>query len=157
MSLVESEFIDRVKFYADVWWPARSLVEDAIEKRFEVSEGGRIISFDQGGCPWKEHLFDLEKEQHIEGQILFTLFEDDTNKSWRVCAVPVNDQSFVSRMKLKVDWCALRDQELSETSKIEGCVFVHAAGFIGGNKTKQGALQMARKTIEADQSSKNGV
>ena len=157
MSLVGSEFVDRVMFYANVWWPARALVSEAIEKRFKVSKCGRIISFDKGGCPWKEHLFELEKEQNIEGQILFTLFEDDTNKSWRVCAVPVEDQSFVSRMKLKEDWCALRDQELSEKSKIEGCVFVHAAGFIGGNKTKEGALQMAIKTIEANQSSTNGV
>ena len=88
---------------------------------------------------------------------MFLLFEDVTNKSWRVCTVPVEDQSFVSRMKLKGDWCALRDQELSEKSEIEGCVFVHAAGFIGGNKTKEGALKMALKTIEANQSNKNGV
>ena len=157
MSLVTSEFVDRVAFYANVWWPARTLVADAVEKRFEIWEGGRIISFCNGGCPWKEHFFELEKEQNIEGQILFCLFEDATNGSWRVAAVPVEDQSFVSRMKLKEDWCALRDQELSDKSEIEGCIFVHAAGFIGGNKTKSGALQMAIKTIEACKSNSNGV
>ena len=157
MPLVGSEFVDRVKYYARVWWPARSLVADAIEKRFEVSTCGRIILFDKGGCPWKEHLYEIEKEHNIEGEILFCLFEDDTNKSWRVAAVPVEDQYFVSRMKLKEDWCARRDQELSDKSQIEGCVFVHASGFIGGNKTKEGALQMAIKTIESDQTSTNGI
>ena len=157
MELVGAEFIDRVNFYAKVWWPARSLVGEAMEKRFEVWEGGRIISLDNGGCPWKEHLFELEREQNIEGQILFCLFEDASNKSWRVCAVPVEDQSFVSRMKLKEDWCALRDQVLSDKAQIDGCVFVHAAGFIGGNKTKKGALQMAINTIESNKANINGV
>jgi len=150
MSLVGAEFVDRINFYSNVWWPARSLVADAIEKRFETWEGGKIISFDNGGCPWKEHFFELEKDQNIEGDILFCLFEDETNKEWSVAAVPVEDQSFVSRMKLKEDWCALRDNELSEKAGIEGCVFVHATGFTGGNKTKEGALQMAIKTIEAN-------
>ena len=156
MALVRTEFEDRVKFYADVWWPARSLVAAAVEKRFEVSDCGRIIAFDEGGCPWKEHLLNLEDEQNIKGEILFVLFPDDSNKNWRVAAVPVEDQSFVSRMKIKEDWCGLRDQELSEKSKIDGCVFVHASGFIGGNKSREGALQMAIKTINSNQSVTNG-
>ena len=148
MTLVEKEFTERVKFYEEVWWPARTVVENAIDKRFETWKGGRIISFDNGTCPWKEHLYDLEREQGIEGEILFCLFEDDANKTWRVAAVGVEGQIFVSRLKLNEEWCALRDQELSEKSGIDNCVFVHASGFIGGNKTKEGALQMAMKTIE---------
>ena len=157
MSLVGTEFEDRVKFYADVWWPARSLVANAIEKRFEVSDCGRIISFDKGACPYKEHLFNLEEEQNIKGDILFALFPDDSNKNWRVAAVPVEDQSFVSRMKLKADWCGFRDQELSEKSKIDGCVFVHASGFIGGNNSREGALKMALKTIDSNKTVTNGI
>ena len=60
-------------------------------------------------------------------------------------------------MKLKGDWCALRDQVLSDKAQIDGCVFVHAAGFIGGNKTKKGALQMAINTIESNKANINGV
>ena len=37
-------------------------------------------------------------------------------------------------------------------SKIPGCVFVHSSGFIGGNLTKEGALEMAIKTMEAEKS-----
>jgi hypothetical protein len=36
MSLVGEEFVNRIKYYALVWWPARSIVHQAIEKRFEV-------------------------------------------------------------------------------------------------------------------------
>ena len=54
----------------------------------------------------------------------------------------------VTRLSLHPDWCGLRDEELSRVSGIEGCVFVHANGFIGGNLSYQGALAMAVKTIE---------
>jgi hypothetical protein len=36
MAYVGKEFSDRISFYSDAWWPARSLVEDAYAKRFEV-------------------------------------------------------------------------------------------------------------------------
>ncbi len=36
---------------------------------------------------------------------------------------------------------------MDAVSGIDGCVFVHAAGFIGGNKTYEGALAMAAKAL----------
>ena len=53
-----------------------------------------------------------------------------------------------NRLSLPSDWRGLRDDKLSEVSGIEGCVFTHASGFIGGNHTYQGALAMARKTLQ---------
>lgn len=37
MELVGSEFMDRVKYYKESWFPTRSLVYEAIEKRYDVS------------------------------------------------------------------------------------------------------------------------
>jgi uncharacterized UPF0160 family protein len=34
-------------------------------------------------------------------------------------------------------------------SGVPGCVFVHASGFIGGNATYEGALEMARLSLAA--------
>ena len=31
-----------------------------------------------------------------------------------------------------------------------GCVFVHASGFIGGNATREGVLEMARRALKED-------
>jgi uncharacterized UPF0160 family protein len=39
---------------------------------------------------------------------------------------------------------------LDAVSGIEGCIFVHAGGFIGGNKTLEGAKAMAIKALELD-------
>lgn len=42
----------------------------------------------------------------------------------------------------------MRDEELSKVTGVEGGVFVHASGFIGGNETREGAMEMARKALE---------
>jgi uncharacterized UPF0160 family protein len=47
-------------------------------------------------------------------------------------------------------WRGLRDEALSMEAGIPGCTFVHAAGFIGGNATYEGALAMARKSLTLD-------
>ncbi len=118
--------------------------------RFNVHPSGRVIEFENGGCPYSEHLFELEEEQGIEGQILYAVFAD-TNRAWRVMCVPVRNHKFESRLLLPAAWRALRDEELSAASDISECIFVHASGFIGGNKTKDGALKMAAKAlIEAE-------
>ena len=148
LDLVWPEFHDRVQFYAQVWWPAREIVAKSLENRFNVHSSGKIILLENGGCPWKEHLYELEEEQGIENEILFVIFTDQ-NGAWRVLAVGVKGEGFKSRMALKEDWRALRDQELSDKSGIEGCIFVHASGFIGGNKTQNGAMEMAIQTMNA--------
>ena len=77
MDLVRPEFVDRVRFYGDVWWPARSLVAEALERRFDVHPCGRVIEFASGGCPYKEHLYELEEEQvlliviNTDGHVLY--------------------------------------------------------------------------------------
>jgi uncharacterized UPF0160 family protein len=53
----------------------------------------------------------------------------------------------ISRKALPEPWRGIRDDELSKLSGIAGCIFVHASGFIGGNHSKEGALEMAVKSL----------
>ncbi|EDO41185.1 predicted protein [Nematostella vectensis] len=62
--------------------------------------------------------------------------------------VSVRPQSFENRLGLLEEWRGIRDDALSKLSGIQGCIFVHATGFIGGNQTRKGALEMARKTLQ---------
>ena len=96
----------------------------------------------------QEHLFDLEEEQGNVGQILYILFPDNTPPAYRIQAMPMSTDSFENRKALPAEWRGLRDEELSTKSGIPGCIFVHAAGFIGGNKTYEGALQMAQAALK---------
>lgn len=59
---------------------------------------------------------------------------------------------YVCRVFLHKDWQGVRDEELSRVSGISDCVFCHATGFIGGNKTRAGALEMALKSLQARES-----
>lgn len=148
--------------------PARNLVSAAIQqaRQADVSSGGKIIVFYQF-LPWKEHLSDLEEELKIpeESKPIYVLYPDETANNWRIQAVPVRPESFDSRKALPEVWRGLRDDVLSLKSGVDGCIFVHASGFIGGksptfmmpsqlqyvatgNKTKEGALQLAKLALE---------
>lgn len=100
-------------------------------------------------CPWKSHIYTLEEERGCAGRTLFVVFEDDRDGSWRVQAVNTSPASFELRRGLPEALRGLRDAELSAASGIDGCVFVHAGGFIGGNKTRAGALAMAEAALPA--------
>ncbi|XP_037107966.1 UPF0160 protein MYG1, mitochondrial [Syngnathus acus] len=156
LALVGDEFLDRLDFYITSWLPARQVVEKAVNERYKVDPSGQVMEFSQGGCPWKEHLFALEKELQVETPIKYVLYSDQ-NGHWRVQCVPAGLNTFQSRLPLLEEWRGIRDDELSKLSGIEGCIFVHASGFIGGNKTREGALEMTRRTLQAAvKSSANG-
>ncbi len=145
---VGAELEDRIKYYSRVWWPVRSLVQKAIENRSNIDPSGAIIFLDSV-VPWKSHLFDLEKELNLkEHELKYAIYQDKNDKSFRIQCVPLSDGSFVSRLSLPSEWCGLRDEELSKKCGIEQCVFVHANGFIGGNKTYEGALEMLRQSLK---------
>ncbi|XP_056646615.1 MYG1 protein [Diorhabda sublineata] len=148
MELVGSEFSERVTESVTIWWPAKEIVKKSIENRSKVDKSGEIILIGER-CPWKDHLFALEEEMGIVGEIKFVIF-NDVGGSWRVQAVPIQPDSFICRVFLHKDWRGVRDDELIEISGIEGSLFCHATGFIGGNKTKEGALQMALRSLSAN-------
>ncbi len=139
-------FFDKLDYYGKAWLPAKNLVYEAVFKSQQENIcDGKIVVFD-GFLPWKEHLYETEKEMDIAGKILYVLYPD-SNGGWRVQAVSESHDSFASRKALPEAWRGLRDGELSEKSGISGGVFVHASGFIGGNQSKEGALQMAEQAV----------
>ncbi|EGC28369.1 hypothetical protein DICPUDRAFT_44326 [Dictyostelium purpureum] len=150
MELMGSYFLDCLDYYGKSWLPCRSIVENSIDNRKNIHSSGEIIVLEMY-CPWKDHLYTLEQEKEIKTPIKFVLFED-TSGQWRIGAVSINLHSFTNRLSLPEEWRGKRDEELSQISGIEGCVFCHANGFIGGNKTREGALLMAIKAL--NQSSK---
>lgn len=158
MNLAGSEFDDCVRHVARSWLPARAFVKSAYDARWDADPSGKIMILREF-APWKDHLYTLEDEhrgdpdQDSNGvkddsqNILYVVYEDSTGRSWRVQCVPVSKGSFQSRKPLPEPWRGLRDERLSETASIPGCVFVHASGFIGGNKSFDGAMEMAKKAL----------
>ncbi|PNJ25375.1 C12orf10 isoform 4 [Pongo abelii] len=146
MDLVQEEFLQRLDFYQHSWLPARALVEEALAQRFQVDPSGEIVELAKGGCPWKEHLYHLESGLSPPVAIFFVIYTDQAGQ-WRVQCVPKEPHSFQSRLPLPEPWRGLRDEALDQVSGIPGCIFVHASGFIGGHRTREGALSMAHATL----------
>lgn len=99
-------------------------------------------------CPWKSTLFELEEAAGCAGKIKFVLYKDESEGKWRVQAVNTSPASFELRRALPAAWRGLRGAELDAASGIPGGVFVHAAGFIGGHDTQEGAMAMAVAALE---------
>lgn len=138
-------FVNVVKNFGLGWLPAKQLVQDAFAKRFEIHKSGKIMLFDQF-VPWKDHLFTIEDEAGKSGEVLFVLFPDSTGK-WRISTVPIQGKGFENRKALPEEWRGLRDDALSEKTGVEGCIFVHAAGFIGGAQTKDAVIKLAEMSL----------
>lgn len=62
----------------------------------QVDASGAVLELPQGGCPWKEHVFSLEKELALPTPLQLVLFPDRSGQ-WRVQSVPVGPNTFQSR------------------------------------------------------------
>jgi len=147
MSMVFEELCDAVEWYAYSWLPARDIVLKAVREPVFTnnSKEALIIKIDRY-CPWKSHLFDIETELKIQGKILYVLYPDSSG-NWRVQAVPPEQSSFDCRKKLPEPWRGVRNDALDKLTGLPGCIFVHAAGFIGGAKSYDTAFQMAKMSV----------
>ena len=141
------EFGDALAHTITVEWPARALVQKALGDCGSVDASLKIISLESGGCPWRTHLYELEKEAGIGDRTKFVLYPDGKGL-WRVQAVTVEGTLFQNRLSLPEPWRGLRGEKLDEVAGISGCGFCHATGFIGGHTTREGALAMARKALQ---------
>ena len=49
----------------------------------QIHPSGSVVMLENGGCPWKEHLYDEEIVAGVEGSVKLMLYSD-TNGSWRI-------------------------------------------------------------------------
>ena len=144
MHLADEELIDQLQNLITSWWPCRPMVQEAIEKRFEISKTGEIIKLNKG-CPWQDHLFEIEKEKALEGKLKFVVFPK--NGSWSVVGINLKG-SFALRMALKEEWRGVTDiNVLRKLSGIEDMTYCHENGFIGGADSLESVIKMAEISL----------
>ncbi|KAM3572445.1 hypothetical protein VYU27_005525 [Nannochloropsis oceanica] len=147
LAMVSTEFINFVGYLCKSWWPARQRVAEGFQGRFTVHPSGKILHL-MTYCPWQDHLFDLELDAGVPGQVLYVLYADSKGSSVRIHAVPDRVGSFALRLAMPEAWRGLRNEVLgAAVGGIPGCIFVHANGFIGGNATLEGAMEMAKLAL----------
>lgn len=61
--------------------------------------------------------------------------------------------SWFCRLFLPEPWAGLQKEDLERSCGIKGAEFVHSVRFIGGHSTREGAIAMARKSLEIGKAS----
>lgn len=87
----------------------------------------------------------LERELKTEN-ILYVLFQDVD--SWRAQAV--ESAKFKCRLPFPGSWRGTEGDELRNHSGVADAKFVHASGFMAGAASFEGALELARKSIQEE-------
>lgn len=111
----------------------------------KVDPSGEIMELSEP-VPWQEHMFQQERETKLSPSVKFVIFSSKGEN--RVQCVPLRLGDFNCRIHLPDEWCGLRDDALVAACGIDDAIFVHVTGFIGGHKTRDGVLAMARKALE---------
>ena len=115
MILVGTEFKETVDGYFNSWLPAYDIVKDAIETRKENDPEGRLIMFETSGCPWKEHLFNIEEKLGIKGEILYVIYKNKET-DWRI---QVKNLIFLRRVVLYILYlvCTCKSNKFHQSKK----------------------------------------
>ncbi|KAK6090972.1 hypothetical protein P3W45_000217 [Vairimorpha bombi] len=87
----------------------------------------------------------LEIEKENNKNILFLVYPSDD--LYKIRAINTDTTNFSLKCPLKKEWRGRRGDELN--SMIKGAGFVHSSGFIGTNKTKEGAIKMCRESYNS--------
>ncbi|MEN9614022.1 MAG: hypothetical protein RLZZ347_329 [Candidatus Parcubacteria bacterium] len=79
---------------------------------------------------------------------LYVVYPRDHGR-WVVKAMRVSDDNFKNRKDFPLSWAGKRDQELVRVSGVFDAVFAHNARFMAVAMSKEGAIALAKKAIEA--------
>ena len=146
VELCEEELLAHVFGKSKVVYPAYDVVKAAFLSRKDIHPSGKLLLLSPS-CPWREHLFSLERELKLEGEVLFVCFEND-KEEWMLQAVPKDPSTFENRCPLPVEWRGLSQTDLVLASGLKTAKFVHVTGFLALCVDKADTLQMAQITIQ---------
>ncbi len=105
-----------------------------------ASADPRVLELERG-MPWKNVVFSHELP------VLFAVYPVP-NGNWMVDAMPPEPGSFAQRLPLPERWAGLQAEALAAESGVADAVFVHVRRFVGGARSRAGAVDMARRTIK---------
>jgi len=146
MLLCLEEFTDMLYRITKEWLPKVYTFHKDLSKRNKIHDSNQIMVMTEQYYSWKDDLNLIESQDYNTGKnkVLFAVFQNPKGE-WNVQAASDGLGNFSIRKALKHG--GLNGSELSKAYNIEDCIFVHSSGFIGANKTKKGAIEMAIKSL----------
>lgn len=118
---------------------ARLAAEAMVAAAHAHSADPRVLELDRK-MPWQPAAF-------ARGlPVLFAVYPVPSG-TWMVDAMPPEPGSYAQRLPLPEAWAGLRDATLSMASGVADAVFVHPRRFVGGARSREGAMEMAREAM----------
>ena len=112
-----------------------------VEKVYINSNDKRIIVL-ENYLPWADVLRNYPEP-------LFVVYQNSDKSGWHVQTVRSDPHLFESRKNLPKAWGGKRDVELQETTGVSDATFCHKNLFLCVAKTKEGAIALAEKALNA--------
>ncbi len=120
----------------------KALGESRVEEAYQKAEDKRIIVLDDN-YSWGDVTAKYPEP-------LFVVSPVPQSSDWRVKAVRNSKYTFENRKSFPKNWAGLRGAELAQVSGVSDAVFCHNARFIAVAKSRDGALLLARKAVDAE-------
>ena len=118
---------------------ARRAAEAIVLAAHRAGADPQILVLDRG-MPWKGAVF-------THGLPVLFCVSPASNGNWMLDTMPPEPGSFAQRMPLPADWAGLQAEELAARSGVADAVFVHLRRFVGAARTREGAVEMARRAL----------
>lgn len=117
--------------------------EDRIMTLYESSADRRVIVMETELIGWREVLARTP-------DTLFAVYPR-VNGTWSLKGVPDLSKPYYGpvRKSLPQEWAGKRDEEFQKISGVGDAIFTHPGLFTAGAKTKEGAIALAKKALEA--------
>ncbi|MCF7834419.1 MAG: MYG1 family protein [Candidatus Pacebacteria bacterium] len=116
------------------------LAEEKVLAVYENTEDKRILVLD------KDYPFDFSAE--VLPETFFVIYPRKSDQFWGAKAVRKNSKSFGNRKDFPKDWAGLMNEDIVKSSGVNDAVFCHRALFLAVAKSKEGAVALAKKTLE---------
>jgi uncharacterized UPF0160 family protein len=111
-------------------------ISDEVAVKEAISnQPGNVIVLDQ----YRFGMMECCKAANAAGKTIRRIVFPDPTGQWRV-------QIVEGAESLPSEWTGKSAEEFEAMTGIPGFVFAHAAGFIAGNRTREGAIEMAHRS-----------
>ena len=124
------------------------IIKKSIESRLSFHPSGKLFKLEKG-CNWRASYGKIEESLGLKDQLLYVIFLDETDFTFRAVGIPETQGSFQVRKPFREDFRGTRDEELQNLTGTKTANFCHAGGFIAGAKTLEEikSLSLAGKGV----------
>lgn len=119
----------------------RLLAEKKVEEVYASAEDKRLLVFTEY-VQWQQSVAHLK-------DVLFVVTPERTGSTWKLNATRDDDMGFKNRKDLPSSWAGKSGQELAEISGVPDASFCHNKRFVAAAGSKEGAIALAQKALEA--------